>query len=289
MLRNIIKAMRPKQWVKNIFIFAGIVFDRKLGNVEALSATILGAILFSLLASAIYLVNDISDIKEDRRHPAKKNRPIASGALPLRWAWGIALILFAIVFVSAFQLSKAFLLVCGIYAVLNLVYSRWLKHIVILDVLILASFYVIRVVVGTTLISVERFSPWLYLATIFLALFLGVGKRRAEMINAQQTGSNSRKVLELYTVDFLDQIITIVLTSVILTYSLYTFSATNLPENHATMLTIPFVIYGVLRYLYLLQVKGHGETPEDLVLADRPFQINIALWAISILIIFYFF
>lgn len=289
MLRNIIKAMRPKQWVKNIFIFAGIVFDRKLGNFEALSATILGAILFSLLASAIYIVNDISDIKEDRLHPTKKNRPIASGELPLSWAWAIALILFAIVFVSAFQLSKTFLLVCGIYAVLNLVYSRWLKHIVILDVLILASFYVIRVVVGTTLISVERFSPWLYLATIFLALFLGVGKRRAEMINAQQTGSNSRKVLELYTLDFLDQIITIVLTSVILTYSLYTFSATNLPENHATMLTIPFVIYGVLRYLYLLQVKGHGETPEDLVLADRPFQINIALWAISILIIFYLF
>jgi 4-hydroxybenzoate polyprenyltransferase len=289
MLRHIIKAMRPKQWVKNIFIFAGIVFDRKLGDFEALSATILGAILFSLLASAIYIVNDISDIEADRLHPTKKNRPIASGALPLRWAWAIALLLFVSVFIFAFQLSKAFLLVCGIYAILNLAYSRWIKHIVILDVLILASFYVIRVVVGTTLISVDRFSPWLYLATIFLALFLGVGKRRAEMINAQQSGSNSRKVLELYTLEFLDQIITIVLTSVILTYSLYTFSATNLPENHVTMLTIPFVIYGVLRYLYLLQVKGHGETPEDLVLADRPFQINIAFWAISILIIFYFF
>jgi 4-hydroxybenzoate polyprenyltransferase len=289
MLRHIIKAMRPKQWVKNIFIFAGIVFDRKLGDFEALSATILGAILFSLLASAIYIINDISDIEADRLHPTKKNRPIASGKLPLNWAWAIAILLFVIVFLSAFQLSKAFLLVCGIYAALNLAYSRWIKHIVILDVLILASFYVLRVVVGATLINVERFSPWLYLATIFLALFLGVGKRRAEMINAQQSGSNSRKVLELYTLAFLDQIITIVLTSVILTYSLYTFSATNLPENHVTMLTIPFVIYGVLRYLYLLQVKGHGETPEDLVLADRPFQINIVLWAISILIIFYYF
>lgn len=289
MLRYIIKAMRPKQWIKNIFIFAGIVFDRQLGNMEALSTTIFGVILFSLLASAVYIINDISDIKSDRLHPTKKNRPIASGALPLGWAWAIGLLLFAIVFFFASQIAMTFLLICFIYAALNLAYSRWFKHVVILDVLILASFYVIRVVVGTTIISVERFSPWLYLATIFLALFLGVGKRRAEMINAQETGNNSRQVLELYTIEYLDQIIMIVLTSVILTYSLYTFSATNLPENHATMLTIPFVIYGVLRYLYLLQVEGHGETPEDLVLADRPFLINIGLWAISVLIIFYVF
>jgi 4-hydroxybenzoate polyprenyltransferase len=289
MQRHILKAMRPKQWVKNIFIFAGIVFDRKLGDPEAFSATILGAILFSLLASGVYIINDIGDIEADRLHPTKRKRAIASGDLPLRWAWAIGLILFAIVFLFAYRISLTFMFICGLYAILNLAYSRWLKHIVILDVLILASFYVIRVVVGTTIISVERFSPWLYLATIFLALFLGVGKRRAEMINAQQTGSNSRKVLELYTLEFLDQIITIVLTSVILTYSLYTFSATNLPENHATMLTIPFVIYGVFRYLYLLQVEGHGETPEDLVLADFPFLINIGLWAISVLIIFYVF
>lgn len=289
MLRNIVKAMRPKQWVKNIFIFAGIVFDRKLGNLEALSTTIQGVFLFCLLASAVYIVNDIADIDSDRRHHTKKNRPIASGALPLNWAWTIALILFAIVFFFAFQISQGFLLICVIYTALNLGYSRWFKHIVILDVLILASFYVLRVIVGTTIITVERFSPWLYLATIFLALFLGVGKRRAEMLNSEQTGNNSRKVLDQYTLDFLDQIIMIVLTSVILTYSLYTFSATNLPENNVTMLTIPFVIYGVFRYLYLLQVKGHGEAPEELVLADRPFQINIALWAISILIIFYYF
>ncbi|MEN8240743.1 MAG: decaprenyl-phosphate phosphoribosyltransferase [Chloroflexota bacterium] len=289
MLRTILKAMRPKQWVKNVLIFAGVVFDRKLSDPTALLATIEAAALFSLLASAVYLVNDISDLESDREHLTKKNRPIASGALPISLAWGVALVLFAVVFYFGYQLSSAFALICAVYAALNLMYSRWFKHMVILDVLILAGFYVIRVVVGLTVISVDRFSPWLYLATIFLALFMGVGKRRAELISAQQSGSNSRKVLELYTLDYLDQIIMIVLTSTIMTYSLYTFSAPNLPDNYATMLTIPFVIYGVFRYLYLLQVQQHGEAPEDIVLSDRPFQINLVLWAISILLIFYYF
>jgi 4-hydroxybenzoate polyprenyltransferase len=204
-------------------------------------------------------------------------------------AWSLAFILLVGVFALAYRLSPMFLLVCAVYTLLNLAYSRWFKHIVILDVLILASFYVIRVVVGVTIIIVERFSPWLYLATIFLALFLGVGKRRAEYINAQETGNSSRRVLDLYTKGFLDQIIMIVLTSTIMTYSLYTSSAPNLPENHIAMLTIPFVIYGVFRYLYLLQVKGIGEAPENIVLADRPFQINFALWAVTILFIFYFY
>lgn len=288
MVLNLIKAMRPKQWVKNIFLFAGVVFDRKLGNFEMLGAAVQGAVLFSLLASAVYMVNDLGDIKADRHHPTKKNRPIASGDLPARWAWAVALVLFALVFFFAYRLSVEFLIICVIYASLNIAYSLWLKHLVILDVLILASFYVIRVVAGITVINVERFSPWLYLATVFLALFLGVGKRRAEIINAQ-SHPNTRKVLNFYTIDFLDQIIMIVLTSTIMTYSLYTFSAPNLPENHATMLTIPFVIYGVFRYLYLLQVKGHGEAPEDVVLNDKPFVINIFLWAVSILFIFYYF
>jgi len=289
MLRIILKAMRPKQWVKNLLIFAGVVFDRKLNDPTALLSTIEAAVLFSLLASAVYLLNDISDLESDREHLTKMNRPIASGALPIPLAGGIALVLVAVVFYFGYQLSSAFALICAIYAALNLVYSRWFKHMVILDVLILAGFYVIRVVVGLTVISVDRFSPWLFLATIFLALFMGVGKRRAELISAQQSGSNSRKVLELYTLAYLDQIIMIVLTSTIMTYSLYTFSAPNLPDNHATMLTIPFVIYGVFRYLYLLQVQQHGEAPEDIVLSDRPFQINLVLWAISILLIFYYF
>jgi 4-hydroxybenzoate polyprenyltransferase len=289
MLRNILKALRPKQWVKNILIFAGVVFDRKLGDPTSLFVTIEAAGLFSLLASAVYLLNDISDLESDREHPTKKNRPVASGALPIPLAWGIAISLLLVVLFFGYRLSPLYALTCVIYAVLNLAYSRWIKHIVILDVLILAGFYVIRVIIGLTVISVVRFSPWLFLATIFLALFMGVGKRRAELINAQQSGNSTRKVLEFYTLDYLDQIIMIVLTSTIMTYSLYSFFAPNLPENHVTMLTIPFVIYGVFRYLYLLRVQKHGEAPEEIVLSDRPFQINLLLWGAAILLIFYFF
>ena len=289
MLIALIKAMRPRQWVKNILIFAALVFDRKIGYPSALLSTIAGAILFSLIASAIYLINDISDVEEDRNHPTKKNRQIASGKLPIPTARFAALLLLVVSLALAYLLSPEFSLICLVYICSNLSYSLWLKHIPLIDVLALASFYVIRVAAGVTIINVDRFSPWLYIATTFLALFLGIGKRRAELVNGQKDGNQSRKVLTSYTLSYLDQLIMIVLTITIVTYSLYTFSAPNLPENHVTMLTIPFVIYGVFRYLYLIQVEGHGEVPEEILLTDRPSQINIVLWSFSILLIFYIF
>ena len=281
--------MRPKQWAKNVFLFAAVVFDRQLGVPITLIRSILGFILFSLLASTIYLINDIADVEEDRQHPKKMHRPIASGALPLGTAKVAAALLILIVFPLTYLLSPGFAIICAIYFALNLSYSLKLKHIPILDVLILASFYVIRVAAGVTIVHVERFSPWLYLATTFVALFMGIGKRRAELTASLESGQHSRKVLSGYTLPYLDQLITIVLTITILTYSLYTFSAPNLPENHATMLTIPFVIYGVFRYLYLIQVEGEGEAPDDIVLHDRPFQICMLAWGLSILAIFYIF
>lgn len=279
--------MRPKQWVKNGFIMAALIFDGQLTNPESLARSLIGVLLFSLLASAVYIVNDISDIEADRQHPKKKNRPIASGALSINTARMIVAAILLAVFPGAYWLSPMFAVICGLYFILNLSYSAWIKHIVLLDVLVLASFYVIRVVAGVTIITVERFSPWMYIFTSFLALFLGIGKRRAEYVLAQKTGNTHRKVLQSYSLPFLDQLITIVLTLTILTYSLYTFSAPNLPENHVTMLTIPFVIYGIFRYLYLVQIEGRGEAPEEILISDRPFQANLALWGISILIIFY--
>lgn len=279
--------MRPKQWAKNGFIMAALIFDGQLTNPESLSRSLIGVLLFSLLASTVYMINDISDIEADRQHPKKKNRPIASGALPINSARVIVVIILFVVFPSAYFLSPKFAVICGLYFILNLSYSAWIKHIVLLDVLVLASFYVIRVVAGVTIITVERFSPWMYIFTSFLALFLGIGKRRAEYVLAQKTGNTHRKVLQSYSLPFLDQLITIVLTLTILTYSLYTFSAPNLPENHITMLTIPFVIYGIFRYLYLVQIEGRGEAPEEILISDRPFQANLVLWGISILIIFY--
>lgn len=288
MLKALLKTMRPKQWAKNGFLLAGLIFDRQITNIEALSRSLIGVLLFSLLASSVYIINDISDLDADKLHPKKKNRPIASGALPIGTARIFVIFLLLVVFPTAYFLEPIFALICGLYFILNLSYSAWFKHIVLLDVLVLASFYVIRVIAGVAIITVERFSPWMYIFTSFLALFLGIGKRRAEYVLAESTGNAHRKVLKSYTLPFLDQLIIIVLTLAILTYSLYTFSAPNLPENHITMLTIPFVIYGIFRYLYIVQVEGRGEAPEEILLSDTPFQINLVLWGISIILIFYF-
>lgn len=281
--------MRPKQWAKNGFLFVALIFDRKLTNLPAFRDTIFAFVLFSLLASSIYLINDLSDIEADRQHPKKKNRPLASGELPVGVARAAIVVILLGVFPAAYLLSPPFALVCVIYFLLNLGYSLSLKHIPLIDVLVLASFYLLRVSAGVVIIQVDRFSPWLYLFTTFLALFLGIGKRRAELILMETSSNNHRKVLDGYTVSFLDQLISIDLTLTILTYSLYTFSAPNLPGNHAMMLTIPFVIYGIFRYLYLVHVESHGEAPEDILMTDRPLQASIVLWGGAILIIFYLF
>ncbi|RME87887.1 MAG: decaprenyl-phosphate phosphoribosyltransferase [Anaerolineae bacterium] len=288
MFRALLKTMRPRQWAKNVFIFAALVFDRQLTRPGAVLHTVLGAVAFSLIAGVVYIVNDIADIEADRQHPTKRRRPIAAGQLPIPVAWGAAIALLVIAFPLALWLSRAFALIVLIYLVLNLAYSKWLKHIVLLDIIILASFYVIRVAAGVALIKVERFSPWLYIFTTFLALLIGAGKRRAELAQLATNANVHRRVLDGYTLGFLDQVITLAAGMTVITYSLYSFSAPNLPPNHAMMLTIPFVIYGVLRYQYLLQVKEIGGAPEDIVLTDRPLQIAVALYGLAVLTIFYF-
>jgi len=289
MLGVLLKAMRPKQWAKNVFLLAPLVFDRKLTNLDAITQIMGGVIAFSLLSSAVYIINDIADVEADRLHPVKKHRPIAAGRLSIPVAWAFAGLLLLISFPLAYWLSPAFALIEGVYFFLNLAYSKWLKHVVLLDIILLASLYVLRVAAGVTLIApVVRFSPWIYIFTTFLALLMGTGKRRAEFSQmASGSNNNTRRVLEGYTLNFLDQLITLASGMTIITYSTYTFSAENMPENHLMMLTIPFIMYSIIRYQYLLQVKEAGEAPEALVLADRPLQIAIALWGLSVLIIFY--
>ncbi len=286
MIAALIKSMRPKQWVKSVFIFTALIFDRKLLDQGAFLHTLAGAILFSLIASAVYIINDITDLESDQNHPKKKGRPIASGALPIGVAWtaGIGLILISLPL--AYLLSPAFFGICAFYIALNLFYSSWLKHVPLIDVLVLASFYILRVTAGVTLIEVERFSPWLYVVTSLLALFIGLGKRRAELVLQINNSNESRPVLDGYSIALLDQLINIVSGTTIIAYSLYTFSAPNLPGNHTMMLTIPFVLYGIFRYLYLIQV-GEGGAPEDIALSDRPLQVTIMLWSFTILTIFY--
>ena len=282
----LIKTLRPKQWAKNIFIFTALVFDGKLLDLQAFSRTLAGAVLFSLIASAVYIFNDIADREADQRHPTKKLRPIASGALPIQTAWVLGITLLAISLPLAFFLSPGFLIICMVYFTLNLLYSAKLKHIPLIDVLILASFYLLRVISGMTLIEVKRFSPWLYVVTSLFALFIGLGKRRAELVLQIDSNGKTRPVLDGYSLVLLDQLINIVSATTIVAYSLYTFSAPNLPENHSMMLTIPFVIYGIFRYLFLIQI-GQGGAPEDIALTDRPLQAAIILWSIFVLLVFY--
>jgi len=288
MLIALLKTMRPRQWVtKNIFIFAAIVFDKQLFNVGSFLRTLAGFGLFCLISSCVYIFNDIADVEADRQHPEKKNRPIAAGKLPIGAAWVAGIILVVITLGLAFLLTRGFETVLIIYFLLNMAYSKWLKHIPVVDVLILAAGFVLRVQAGVTLIHVQRFSPWLYVVMTLLALFLGFGKRRAELALLAQGVGSHRKVLDGYTLPLLDQYIMIVSGTTIVAYSLYTFSAPNVPENHSMMLTIPFVVYAIFRYLYLIEVEHAGGAPEEILISDRPFQIAMILWAVAVLVIFY--
>lgn len=287
MFLALLKTMRPKQWPKNGFLFAGLIFDRQLLSTIPFTRTLAGFILFCLLSSAVYMINDVADLEADRQHPKKKNRPIASGELPIPVARIAIVILLLAIFPLAYFLSIGFFITALMYLVVNIAYSTWLKHIPILDVLILASLYVLRVGAGVELIKVAEFSPWLYVFTTFLALFLGVGKRRAELNLLPQYANVIRPVLGGYTLPLLDQLLVLVSTSTIMTYSLYTFSGNKLPGNHTMMLTIPFVIYGIFRYLYLVQVEHSGAAPEEVLLTDRPMQVTLVLFGVAILIIFY--
>lgn len=287
MLTGLLKTMRPRQWAKNVFIFAALVFDKQLFHVDAFLHTLAGFVLFCLISSCVYIFNDLADVEADRQHPEKRNRPIASGKLPVNAAWTAGILLVITTLVFSWLLTPGFLYVVSFYFVLNMAYSKWLKHIAILDVLIIAIGFVLRVHAGVTLIHVERFSPWLYIVMFLLSLFLGFGKRRAELALLAHGAGSHRKVLDGYTLPLLDQYIMIVSGTTIVAYSLYTFSAPNLPENHSMMLTIPFLVYAIFRYLYLVEVKHAGGAPEEILLSDRPFQIAMVLWALTVLSIFY--
>ncbi|HNR45528.1 MAG TPA: decaprenyl-phosphate phosphoribosyltransferase [Anaerolineaceae bacterium] len=286
MIRALIKAMRLKQWPKNGFVLAALIFDVQFLVLPSVLRSVAGMLLFCLLSSAVYLINDIFDIKADQQHPQKRLRPIASGQLPVPVAATAAILFVVITLPLAWWLSPGFGIIAAAYFLVNLAYSQWLKHIPLIDVLVIAAGFVLRVAAGVTLITVERFSPWLYVVTTLLALYLGFGKRRAELTLLLHGANAHRRVLDGYTIPLLDQLITIVSGTTIVAYSLYTFSAPNLPENHTMMLTIPFVLYGIFRYLYLIQVKEAGGAPEELLLSDRPLQATVILYGIAVMVIF---
>ncbi|MFQ5942178.1 MAG: decaprenyl-phosphate phosphoribosyltransferase [Anaerolineales bacterium] len=287
MLKAFIRAMRPRQWVKNVFIFAALAFDEQLTQSEPLLRTIAGFVLLCLISSAVYILNDVADVEADRQHPIKRNRPVAAGQMSISLALGFAIVLAAFSLALSFALETNFGWIVALYFVLNLFYSFWLKHMPIIDVMLIAAGFVLRVAAGVVLIEVARFSPWLYVCTTLLALIIGFGKRRAEIILLAEGANSHRKVLDGYTIGFLDQLIVVVSASTIMAYSLYTFSALNLPSNHLMMLTIPFVVYGVFRYLYLIHVENAGGAPEELFLTDRPLLATLLMWGLLAILILY--
>jgi 4-hydroxybenzoate polyprenyltransferase len=284
-LRYLLRAMRPRQWTKNGIVFMALVFsvgqeyhlsDASTWVPKALEALVAFA-CFALVSSADYLVNDIRDIEADRAHPRKRRRPIAAGLLSVRMAWTAAIVLALVGNGAAFALNWRMGLVILSYTALMVAYSYQLKHIVLIDLFVIAAGFVMRAMAGALAIDVP-ISPWLYVVTALGALFLGINKRRAELELLEAGAGSHRKILEEYTIPMLDQMGSIVTGALLIAYGLYTFTAEGLPKNHSMMLTIPFVLYGIFRYLYLVNVKKEGGSPEEVLLKDVPIMLTLIGW-----------
>lgn len=289
-LYGLLRTLRPLQWPKNGFIFMALLFDQKLFNWHYLSQSIYAFLLFCMISSTVYIINDLADLEKDKLHPRKRNRALPSGQLKPWFAMVGAALILVICLPLSFLLSAYFGWIVLAYFLLFVAYSFYLKQVVILDVMVVASGFVLRVAAGAVVVQAEHFSPWLYVCMIFLALVLSIGKRRHELVLLPETAANGhRATLNEYTVPFLDEMAHMVTTGALIAYSLYTFSATNLPPNHAMMLTIPFVIYGLFRYQYLIHVKGQGGEPEMLLYTDIPFLLDLLLYGIAVVLIMYLF
>lgn len=287
MLKALIETLRPRQWTKNLVIFAGLIFDGQFTQLNPFLRVLAATVLFCLVSGFTYTINDLLDLQADRLHPQKSKRPLASGRLSKNQAIVWVTILGLISLVGGYMLAPRLALIFVVYTVLILLYSVWLKKFIILDVLIIAIGFVLRVLAGLSVISVAYFSPWLFILTTLLAMYLGFGKRLAELRLLDHDAASHRKTLEGYTVPLLTQYITIILSAILITYTFYTFSAQPDQPTHAMMLTIPFVVYGIFRYLYLVQSDLITASPEEVLLKDRPMQIAIVLWGLAVMAILY--
>jgi len=279
--------MRPKQWAKNVFVWAALLFDVKLFKPQPFARTLLTFVLFCLVSSAVYIINDLVDIEQDRKHPSKRYRPLASGALNPRLALWAAIGIILVTVPFTLWLDRWLPLLLYGYLGLMIAYSFWLKNIVIVDVLAVAAGFVLRVAAGVLIIEAERFSPWIYVCTVLLALFVALGKRRQEIVLMKENANDTRAILGEYNVHFLDEMLALVSSSTVMAYSLYTFSAPNLPPNHTMMLTIPFVLYGLFRYLYLIHVKGETDPPDVVIFKDRPLLLDVIMFGMVVFVVFY--
>jgi 4-hydroxybenzoate polyprenyltransferase len=285
---DLLRSLRPAQWTKNLVIFAGLIFGKKLVDPVAIVDAAAAFVVFCALSGVVYLVNDLADRASDRQHPLKARRPIASGALPVPIATGAAVVLGAAALAAAYLIGQGFALIAAAYLALQMLYSGRLKHIIIIDVLTIAIGFTLRAAAGAVAVRVE-ISHWLFVCTILLALFLALAKRRHEIVLLAGAATNHRPTLGEYSPYLLDQMIGVVTASTLIAYVFYTVS----PETQAKFgtpwlgLTIPFPLYGIFRYLYLVHQRDGGGSPADMLLTDRPLLTCVALWALAVAIIIY--
>lgn len=284
---GLIKTMRLRQWVKSVIVYAALVFDGKLFVPDLFLKTTGVFLAFCLLSSSVYILNDLVDMEKDRQHPRKRARPLASGQLDPRVAAAAAAIMATVAIGAAFAINAWAGVILLIYLAQNFAYSFWLKNVVIIDVMVLAFGFLLRVLAGVAVVQVENFSPWLYVCVTLLALFLGFGKRRQEIVLLEEGAGNHRSSLLEYNLPLLDQIIGMVVTATLVAYTFYSFDATTALAHSRMLLTVPFVFYFLTRYLYLVHVKHLGGAPDELLLEDRPLLINSVLWAVSVVLLIY--
>jgi 4-hydroxybenzoate polyprenyltransferase len=289
-----LEALRPKQWTKNLLLFVGVIFSQHLSDMALLQRAMAGFVAFSLLSGSVYVLNDLMDVEADRQHPKKCKRPIASGRLPVPLAWGMLPVILAAVAAISWWLGPAFMTVAGIYLASNLAYSFWLKHKVIIDVFLIANGFMLRAIAGVEIIRQIQpdtlLSPWLLVCTFFGALFLGVSKRRRELVNAGTNASEQRAVLRRYTPELLDVMLTVSASTTLMSYALYTMWPSTVEKfgTDRLLYTVPFVAFGVFRYLYLVRVSETSEDPSAVLLTDRPIQATVALFLAAIVWVLYF-
>ena len=287
-IRGLIIEMRPLEWSKNLLVFSGVIFSKSLTDFNNIRISLLGFAIFCAASSGIYIFNDLCDLKQDREHPIKRNRPLAAGTLNVNLARFVMILLFATAAIGALLLSQAFALVIAVYLLTCLAYSLKLKDIVILDVILIANGFVLRAVSGAVLIGVAP-SEWLVLCTSMVALLIGFGKRRHEMVLLEKSAENHRASLRDYSVEFLNSIMNICAGAAVLTYALYTRADETVARvgSRGMMLTIPFVVYGIFRYLFLIHKRRVGGDPVQILFGDRPTLVNLVLWILTVGLVIY--
>ena len=288
LLKDLFLTLRPKQWIKNGALFAPLLFSQNLLNGPLFIKTLEAFGLFCLLTGSVYIFNDLKDLKEDRRHPIKRNRPLASGRVNPTLAGIVAFLFLIMSFLIGWRISVPLVEIMGAYLLLQILYTLYLKHLVILDIFSIAAGFVFRVVAGGLTIGVHL-SPWLLICTMLLSLFLAMAKRRHELIFLKEEAVNHRGILKEYSPYLLDQMMGVVTATTVMSYALYTISEETISKFHTPNLifTMPFVLYGIFRYLYLVHQKVEGGRPEEILLTDLPLLLTVLGWTITVLVVLY--